>query len=160
MAQENNLILISQQLINKTFLSIPDISSNFNLSSEQVYQILEELDSRSKDLGLTLEVIELQGIDYIFYSIPSSDLSLSSLELGVLAIFGLISRSRGGNILNEEIDHFFKNNATELHSLVKQHYLIQSPNIWQISPLGASTILPLLPNVEPLIKRLLSSYLE
>ncbi len=156
MSNIDQITLIAQDLFKEHFVSVNHLKRKYNLSQEEIYNLFEEIEKRVSQIGLIMEIVELQGSEFIYYSILSDKTNLEPINLGLLAIFALISRSRGGELLNEEIEFIFANYKTNLQSLLELHYIVKESNKWNISPLGVSTILPLLPKIQPLITTLLT----
>ncbi|MHA2362771.1 MAG: hypothetical protein ACXAC7_02355 [Candidatus Hodarchaeales archaeon] len=151
MVNEEKLIDITQFLFRELYLSINTLKEKYNCKDDEIYTILGEIEQRSKQLGLKLEIVELKGNDHVFFSIPSNNTTITPVEISLLLIFAIISRKRGGEIVKEELESIFENKLDYLELLVNKNYLIKKPNYWQISPVGASLVIPLLPKTQQLI---------
>lgn len=149
---------LSQLLFRHRFLTTQEIGEHLGVSEDDLNDLFDLLDPILDSLGLTLEVVELQGTDYAFISLPSAESPYSEKEIGILTLFGFTTKVRGGRLTSQEVASMFAEHLASLEKFKEEGLLVQEgEGFWQLSPIGASLVLPLLPQVQPLLHRLLNS---
>ena len=156
MMKESTIKEISIKILSKPFWAIKELQSEFNITKEDFIHILEEISEKYNEIGISLEFIELNSIDYLVVFIESSEMNLSNRHLGLLVVFGLKTKMEGGSLTKTSMKPFLINYYNEMEDLIKKNLISsQSNSKWSLTPLGALTILPYLEDSISIIEKLI-----
>ena len=147
--------IIVQTILSHDFIAIDELSTLTNISSIDLASYIDEITIQFSDLGIMIDLVEINSKDYVIALIPTKEKVLSDIQLGLLSIFAILIKSFGGKMSSKEMELFLLKYPSEIDSLTKNKYIYKEiDNYWYISPLGVVTILPNLEEVKPLIIKL------
>lgn len=146
---------VSKTILSKPYWLISELQQELGISSEMLYQNLEILDSKYKEIGLTMDIVQIQSKDYLITYIESRKEILSNLQLALLTIIGLKTKIESINLSNNNMDSIINNYFNELQYLIEYKYLEKvDTGIWSLTPLGVMAILPYIDSAVPIIQNL------
>lgn len=147
----------SCKLLSRPFWELKKLREEFKITEEELNIILEQLLSKYEAIGVSLEILELNAIDYLVIFIESTDLEMTILQLGLLVTFGLKVKIEGGFVNKKSMEPFLNNYFNDIQFLL-QHNLIElnKSALWGLTPLGALTILPYLEDSIPILENLIT----
>ena len=146
---------VSKTILSKPYWLITGLQQVLGISSEELYQNLEILDSKYKEIGIIIDIVQLQSKEFIVTYLESNLEVLSNLQLALLIIIGLKTKLEIINLPNNSMNSLLNNYFTELQYLINTNYLEKiDMTSWSLTPLGVVTILPYIDNAVPLIQNL------
>ena len=156
MADNDVFQRLTSYILSKPYVKISELESKFNLTLDVIYDYLESIHEKLIDLGLNIEILEVNNIDYCLIFIQTKKKLLTDIQLALLTIFALIGKSRGGILIQSiknKFDSFYKNDI----DFLERNYYIEKieEDFWSVSPLGILTIFPVLEKSESLVEKLI-----
>jgi hypothetical protein len=146
----------SRKLLSRPYWSINDLLSELNLSRDELETLMDEAQSKLYDLGLLVELIELHSQEFIVILLEIDEKILNEIQLGILAIFALKTKIEGEILSNANIENILDCYFDQIEFLVSNNYIIHlENNRWELSPLGALTVLPHLDEISQIINTLI-----
>ena len=116
------------------------------------------IQEKVNSLGLVIEILELQGIDYLLVMMPGEESELNNQELMLLAILAVEIKIRGGFIQENQLIVYKRKFSEFLSKFIDLDLVMySSTGELTLSPLGAMKVLPFLKETENLINIELSS---
>lgn len=145
----------SATILSKPYWMIKELIKYFDISESSFNEYINMVAEKFDNIGITLELIELNNKDYLVPLIESETKKLSDLELGLLIIFGLKVKIEGGFLTTDSSRIFYQNYFKEMNFLIINNYILKKENfILELTPIGALTIIPYLDDVGPLVEKL------
>ena len=149
---------IGQKLIRQSYISLNELKKQFSEYNIDIMDILEKLQQSFDNLGMQLDIIELDQLEYVVIStkIADKDSSFTDKEYTVLGIFAQLIKLQGNSIEGKEIYQLFGSYWKELDSLQKYHliehiYSDYTDNFC-LTPLGALIIAPVISRIQNLLE--------
>ena len=158
MQSSSNIKEISTLILSKPYWVLRELRNELDISDELFNDYLNIIYERYDELGINLEVIELNSTEYLVPYVESNQLTLNQQQLGLLIVFGYKTKLTGGYIPFEEENSFLENYFEEMDFLLNNHFIEKKEKLgWSITPLGVLKILPYLEDFKGLIEKLLKN---
>lgn len=143
-------------LLTKPYVKISSLANFFHLSASELEDYINVLEKQIVNLGLQLEIIELNNEDYVILYFQSKNSELSDLKIGLLCVIAHLCKQRGG-YLTQNIKEILDSAYEQEMQFLKTHFYIEkSPSgLWFISPLGFLTVFPVLSKTASLLNSLI-----
>ena len=127
-------------------------------------QILEELQESFDKVGIQLEIIDLDEVEYVVITVKTSaptNRTLTAKEYTVLGLFAQLIKLQGNGIAGKEIYQLFRPYWEEIsvlqkHRLIEQTYS-QYEEKFYLTPLGGVIIAPVMPKIQILLENMKKS---
>ncbi len=147
----------STKLLSRPYFTLKKLQEEFKITEEELNLILEQLLPKYEELGISVELLELNTIDYLVIFIESSNLEMTNLQLGLLMTFGLKAKMEGGFLNKKSMEVFLANYFNDIQFLIQNNLIeLNDASLWSLTPLGALTILPYFEDSIPLLENIIT----
>lgn len=158
MLSSSNIKEISNLILSKPYWVLQELRNEIDVSDDQFKDSLNTIFERYDELGINVEVIELNSIDYLVPYVKSDQLSLTGKQLGLLIVFGYKTKLTGGYLPFEEESDILENYFEEMDCFQKKNFIEKKDKLgWSLTPVGVLMILPYLEEFKDLIGKLLKT---
>ena len=100
---------IGQMLIRQSYISLNELKKQFSEYNIDIMDILEKLQQSFDNLGMQLDIIELDQLEYVVIStkIADKDSSFTDKEYTVLGLFAQLIKLQGNSLAGKEFYQLF-----------------------------------------------------
>lgn len=156
MQSSSNIKEISSLILSKPYWILQELRDAIDISDDLFNEYLNIISERYDELGINLDIIELNATEYLVPYVESDHLSLTYQQLGLLIVFGYKTKLTGGYLPIEEESGFSENYFEEMNYLQNSNFIQKNDKLgWSLTPLGALRIFPYLEEFKGLIDKLL-----
>ena len=143
---------LTSYILKKPYVLVSELETKFNLVTEDVFKYVETVQDKLDELGLKIEIIEVNERDYCLIYQQDTSKDIPDVVLGLLTILAVLSKKRGGYLTQKIIDEISKFYDKEIKYLEIEHFIEKNKTgLWSISPLGILSVFPVLKESESLI---------
>jgi hypothetical protein len=149
---------LSLVLLEKSFIALNELKTLFSDKKFPLVDALELLQQKYKQLGIILELIELDNQEYVVLTRQrgTQELQFSEQVYILLGCFAELAKIRGNCLPVIEIAELFNSYLLELKILENSNFIrrLQHPisgEVFSLTPLGAAIIEPVLLELEKLL---------
>ena len=146
---------ITKFILSKPYVLVTEIENKFDVSSDMIFDYVESVQEQLEEIGLDIEILEVNKNDYCLIYQKDQDQSLTETQLGLLVIVAFICKKRGGYLSPEIKDEVYGYFSDQFNFLEYENFIEKNESgFWTISPLGILTVFPILNETESLINAL------
>lgn len=158
MTKEEDIILLSQIMLKQKIVTLKELMNKLQMKdASDLEELMEELNNRYNQVGLELELFELQDQQYLSLQLTSDvPEHLSPDEIGILAAFtSLIIKSKG-SISEADYKNIFKERKGLADKLEEKGYIASKNSLVDLTPLGMAFISPIVDKIQEYVEEFLN----